>query len=84
MLPTAALHCEAIVGDCSCSEPETLAREQLQTWRLAIDNQAAALDVQRLAARLAAVPPMLDRDSSAKCPPLDIRVTSAAPSSAAG
>lgn len=84
LLPTAALHCEAIVGDCSCSEAQALAREQLQTWRLAIDNQAAALEVQRLAARLAAVPPMLDRDGGAKCPPLDIRVTSAAKSDAAG
>ena len=83
LLPTAALHSEAIVGECSCSEAQALAREQLQTWRLAIDNQAAALEVQRLAARLAAVPPMLDRDGSAKCPPLDIRVTSAAKPEAA-
>lgn len=78
LLPTAALHCEAIVGDCSCSEPEALAREQLQTWQLSIENQAAALEVQRLAARLAATPALLDRDGGAKCPPLDIRVSSAA------
>jgi hypothetical protein len=84
LLPTAALHCEAIVGDCSCTEREAMAREQLQSWRLAIDNQAAALEVQRLAARLAASPPMLDRDGAAKCPPLDIRVTSAAKSTDAG
>ncbi len=84
ILPTAALHSEAVVGDCSSSEREARAREQLQTWRLAIDNQAAALEVQRLAARLAASPPMLERDGAPKCPPLDIRVTSAAQAGTAG
>jgi len=62
LLPSSALHCEAIVGDCSASEPESMAQQRLQTWRLAIDNQAAALEVRRLQARLDAVPALLDRD----------------------
>lgn len=78
VLPTAALHSEAVLGDCSCIEREARERDQLQTWRQALDNQAAALEVQRLAARLVATPPLLDRDGAAKCPPLDIHVSSTA------
>lgn len=62
ILPTAALHCEAIVSQCCTTEPEALARERLALWREALDAEGLALENRRLAARLAAEPPQLDRE----------------------
>lgn len=73
ILPTSALHCEAVVGECSAREPESASRERLEIWRVALDNQATALEVRRLQARLDASPPLLDHDGCRSIP-LELRV----------
>lgn len=62
VLPTASMHCEAVVGQCGATEPEAKAHERLALWRAALDAEGAALENQRQRARLAAQPPLLDRD----------------------
>jgi hypothetical protein len=62
ILPTAAMHSEAIVGQCSTTEPEALARQRLALWRDSLEVDGLALENRRLRARLEASPALLDRE----------------------
>ncbi|WP_405724444.1 hypothetical protein OG885_00800 [Streptomyces sp. NBC_00028] len=62
ILPTAALYAEAVVGQCCACEKETRDRRTEENRRLVLDNRLLALEADRLEARLAAHPPLLDKD----------------------
>lgn len=62
ILPTAALYSEAIVGTCNGAEAEAIERFQADTKKKMLENEAQALEVERLQARLTAHPPLLDKD----------------------
>lgn len=65
ILPTPALYAEAIVGAC-CACEESLERgTQLDLERKQIENRIRELESRRLAARLDAATPLLDRDGVA-------------------
>jgi hypothetical protein len=65
ILPTAALYAEAIVGECCACEPNIVTTQRLATDQARLQNQLQELERDRLEARLAAKPPLLESEQAA-------------------
>jgi radical SAM protein with 4Fe4S-binding SPASM domain len=67
ILPTAALYAEAIPGQCCACEANIVRTEELAIDQASLQNDLLREEKARLQARLAAKPPLLDRDPPCKC-----------------
>ncbi len=62
ILPTAALFAEAILGECDSCEDELHKTRDLTDDQLRLANELVRLEAKRLETRLAAAPPLLDKE----------------------
>jgi hypothetical protein len=83
ILQTPALYAEAIVGGCSACEDDIEDNNELDLAHKKIENDILALEARRLAARLDAKTPLLDRDGVAP-PAIKVEVVNGAPAPAPG
>lgn len=74
ILPTPALYAESIVGTCGACESTIGHATRLDLNRQELDNKLLELEVERLRGRLAAHPPLLDRELDAP-PAIRVDVT---------
>ena len=62
ILPTAALYAEAIVGECCACEPNIITTQRLAADQARLQNELLEVEKDRLEARLAAHPPLLEKE----------------------